>query len=236
MPQSLDNNLDEENEYHYKESAGKGVRVYVVGSGTNLERSVSTIHIALLSNCLMLSQEWTKGGRSGPDWIFVGPFATNQKVDIDDDGHGTCMADLTAGWVNGVAKSAGITPVQVDDDSNAAFRLMTWLLDVDALAKVVDDINDRGIDDRAVLLVASTLQAKPNTYYQNAFVNAYWTLMKELDTRGVALVVITMNREKCTEWPCIFGDPDNDHHIPKLIVVGAGDEVPRKSRGSRPLA
>lgn len=125
MPQSLDNNLDEENDYHYKESAGQGVRVYVIDSGINLEPSVSTIHIVLLSDCLMLSQEWSKGGRSGPDWIFVGPFATNQKVDIDDDGHGTCMADLTAGWVKGVAKSAGIIPVQVDDDSNAAFRLLT---------------------------------------------------------------------------------------------------------------
>lgn len=94
---------------------------------------------------------------------------------------------------------------------------------MNALAKVVDDINDRGIDDRAVLLVASTLQANPNAYYQNAFVNAYWTLMKELDTRGVALVVMMMNREKCIELPCIFGDPDNDHHTPDLIVVGAGD-------------
>lgn len=32
-----------------------------------------------------------------------------------------------------------------------------------------------------------------------------------------------MNHEKRTEWPCTFGDPDNDHHIPHLILVGAGD-------------
>ena len=133
------------------------------------------------------------------------------------------MADLAAGWVNGVAKLADITAVQVDDTSNDAFNQMTWLLDFDALAKVVDDINDRGIEDRAVLLVASTLQAHPDTDYQNAFVNAYWTLMNKMDAQGAALVVTTMNDEKCTEWPCMFGDPDYDHHIPHMIVVGAGD-------------
>lgn len=195
----------------------------MVDSGINLESSVGTIQGLLLFDCLMLSQEWTKGGRPEPDWIFVGPFATNQKVDISDNGHGTCMADLAAGWVNGVAKLADITAVQVDDTSNDAFNQMTWLLDFDALAKVVDDINDRGIEDRAVLLVASTLQAHPDTDYQNAFVNAYWTLMNKMDAQGAALVVTTMNDEKCTEWPCMFGDPDYDHHIPHMIVVGAGD-------------
>lgn len=168
-------------------------------------------------------QERRKGGRSEPDFIFVGPFATNQKVGLDDDGHDTCMADLAAGWVNGVAKSADITAVQVDDSSNPAFNGMAWLLEVDALAKVVDDIANRGIADRAVLLVASTLQANLNGNHQKAFVYAYWTMMNKVDEQGAALVVTTMNDQKCTEWPCMFANPDYDYYIPHMIAVGAAD-------------
>lgn len=134
------------------------------------------------------------------------------------------MADLAAGAVNGVAKKSDITAVSVDLTTNDILVQLQWLLHVDALAKIVDDIADRGIGDRAVLLIALTIPRNAGPTNHAAFVDVYSTLLKELDSRGVSLVVAMPNGEKCVDmWPCIFGDPDNDHHIPNLIVVGSSD-------------
>lgn len=54
MPKPANNDLDNEHYYSYEDSAGSGVRVYVVDEGINLESSVSTpaFHHSLQTNVL----------------------------------------------------------------------------------------------------------------------------------------------------------------------------------------
>jgi len=78
------------------------------------------------------------------------------------------MADLAAGWVKGVAKFADITAVQIDTESQQAYDQMAWLLEVDALARVVDDIENCGIEGRAVLLIASSIAADADPKFTTA--------------------------------------------------------------------
>ncbi|OEJ41048.1 serine protease [Streptomyces agglomeratus] len=82
--------------YTHPDSAGGGVRVYVIDTG------IRTSH-----------QDF--GGRASSGWDFVDGDATAQ----DGNGHGTHVAGTVAGGTFGVAKKAEVVGVRVLDDAGA---------------------------------------------------------------------------------------------------------------------
>lgn len=50
-------------------------------------------------------------------------------------------------------------------------------------------LNDRGIGERAVILLSSSLSADPDAYCQKSFADACHTLLDKLDEQNAALVV-----------------------------------------------
>lgn len=85
MPNSGGNELNNADvTYNYEESAGRSSRVYVIDSGLNLDATTA----------------WD--GRR-VEWIHAQPFGSTEQKDVSD-GHGSCMADLAIGKINGVSR------------------------------------------------------------------------------------------------------------------------------------
>jgi len=132
------------------------------------------------------------------------------------------MADLAVGHINGVAKEADLTVVQMDDFSNEILRRLGWTLVIDALSQVADDISNRGLGNSPVVLMAFTTTKGQGDAYQEVFENAFISILQALDSHGVTLVAAVPNEKQCDSLPCILGDPNHAHHMPNLITVGEG--------------
>ena len=136
------------------------------------------------------------------------------------------MADLAVGKTNGVAKEALVTSVQFDGESTKANIRTTWEMIVQALSAVVDDAyhKRKGGEGKHVVHMARQIPLRKRSGVDDAFVNALYTTLKELDDRGAGLVNAMPNGEKCAEFPCKFGTPDKKapHIIPNLVTVGNG--------------
>lgn len=170
-------------------------------------------------------QEWTSDERrQDPEFLFAEPFSAHHQEDLDKEtGHGTCLADLAVGRVNGVAKEADLTAVQIDDFTNERLKHLPWELTTDALSKVADDISKRELGEKAVVLIAFTApKGEDGSPYQDVFQKAFIAIMEQLDSLDVSLVVAVPNDQQCDSLPCILGDPSHEHHMPNLITVGEG--------------
>lgn len=195
--------------FGYDASAGKGVRVYVVDTGVNKD-----------------SPGWINGDDRKPDYLFAEPFSKHEEIDLDDeDGHGSCMADLAVGQWNGVAKRADLTSVQVDDFSDELRTLMSYEINLDALVKIADDFEDKGLGwGKAVLLLPFGWPDPLTSNRGKVFDKAYFTMLEALNRRGIAIVTSLSNYNGeggCKAPPCIYGDPDNaPRYLPEIITVG----------------
>lgn len=111
-------------DYFYSDSAGKGVRVYVLDTG------IRTSHAEFAPNRAV----W------GTNFIPDTPNA-------DEDGHGTHVAGTIAGKTFGVAKKATVVAVKVLDRTGSGY--MSYLLQ--GLNWAVADAKKRGIAKKAVI-------------------------------------------------------------------------------------
>lgn len=135
------------------------------------------------------------------------------------------MADLAVGHINGVSKEADLTAVQMSDRFVDDFRDTCGReISVDALAQIADDIVDKQLGDKAVVLMAwgylngDKSEADRDIVYHDTLK----VLLDHLDSQGVSLVTSTTNSHQCNVYPCAMGDPENVHYVPNLITVGAG--------------
>lgn len=145
------------------------------------------------------------------------------RTDFDDEfGHGTCMADLAVGKLNGVAREADLTAVRIDNLSNNFLYELSLELNVDSLSVIVDDIEAKNLGDKSVVLMAFKVPTTGEPARNRAFDEAYFALLLELEKRGVSLVVAVPNDEKCNYWPCSAGNPDDKYYLPNLVTVGEG--------------
>lgn len=110
-------------EYYYSDTAGQGVRVYVLDTG------IRTSHADF-------------GGRAVWGTNFV-PNTPNW----DEDGHGTHVAGTIAGKTYGVAKKATVVAVKVLDNTGSGY--MSGLLQ--GLNWAVADAQKRGVTKKAVI-------------------------------------------------------------------------------------
>jgi subtilisin family serine protease len=115
-------------EYYYSDTAGNGIRVYVIDSGIRLS------HVDF-------------GGRA----VWGANFISNSS-DTDEDGHGTHVAGIIAGKTYGVAKKATVVAVKVLDKSGSGS--MSGLLQ--GLNWAVADAKHRGVTDKAIINMSLT--------------------------------------------------------------------------------
>ncbi|KAK5085398.1 hypothetical protein LTR05_004683 [Lithohypha guttulata] len=204
MTEDQHNDLDHA-EYKYAHEPGKYVRVYVVDHGIN-PNSVAFI------------------GRR-VEWIFSEPFSNHQQVDTDLDedkseyGHGTCMADLAVGKINGVAKDAEITAVQEDTRTGIAHTFPMEHM-IDGMSKALDDIVMRA--GPSVVLMAFDFRTEDNEPFR-IFDDAFSQILAKMDQIGVSLVTSVPSVLICPGPPCSYGNPGSRNYIPDLITVGEGN-------------
>ena len=132
------------------------------------------------------------------------------------------MADLAIGKINGVAKEADLTSVQVDDVTTEFKKKAFFEAHLDGISRVADDIADKNLGDKAVVLMAFGIAPTDDEQRSSAFDDAYFSVLEELDRRGVALVAAMPNRGECEVWPCFWNSPDNDLRIENMITVSSG--------------
>lgn len=133
------------------------------------------------------------------------------------------MADLAVGRVNGVAKEADLTMVQIDDTTQ--FKKKAYLeAQVEAIVKIYDDTIDEKLKGKAVVNWSNGF-VLPNDDEPRAqaFGSAFLDVFDRLIHDGVSLVTSIPNRSMCLDnvFPCAFGNPEN-FEFPSLITVAAG--------------
>lgn len=136
------------------------------------------------------------------------------------------MADIAAGSVNGAAKEADLTAVQLDDEGTDEKQRAYFETNVEALAKVADDIADKNLGDKAVILMSIGIRAGGDEPRNDAFEDAYNGILKSLDGKGVALVAAFPNNIECPDdiWPCAWGNPkQTQFRIENMITVASGN-------------
>lgn len=136
---------------------------------------------------------------------------------------GSCVLDCAVGQNFGVAKRASITVVV--DRLGIAEHETT----IDAWSQVLDDVNQKGIKNKAVIIQASD-QGSAAPPFGPAYESFFAKIIKELVTTHAAAVVVSQpnpgkepSDKFCPGPPCIFGNPQNVNHIPEIITVDAGD-------------
>lgn len=144
---------------------------------------------------------------------------------MDKIGHGSCMADLAVGFENGVAPRADITAVQLNCWYDQFHRDATFGQLLDATNQIYSDIIIKGLYGQAVILIPNNLapgwRTEPG---YTSFYNLYFQHLGELAVcLGASIVVLMPNSRVCTMPPCIYGDPNNDHFLPELMPIGAGN-------------
>ncbi|KAK4155997.1 serine protease [Chaetomidium leptoderma] len=110
-------------EYYYSDTAGEGIRVYVLDTGVRLSHS-------------------DLGGRA----VWGANFVASS-TDGDEDGHGTHVAGILGGTTYGVAKKATLVSVKVLDRTGTGS--MSGLLQ--GLNWAVADAKNRGLARKAVI-------------------------------------------------------------------------------------
>lgn len=175
-------------------------------------------------------QEWgSDGGRPKPDILYGGFGSKYEAKDIDEakNGHGTCMADLAVGKINGVAKEALLTAVQFDEDTFKANVVTGQEAVVEAMSRVVDDVYERRQDPRTkdekiVISLSISLEDRKGVDGK-AFIKAFYETLKELDDHGAGLVVSMPNDDICAEVPCGYGlESEGVGFLKNIVLVGNG--------------
>ncbi|CCF39579.1 hypothetical protein CH063_00036 [Colletotrichum higginsianum] len=126
-------------DFTYDEVAGRGVTVYILGSGMNLQSPD------------------IKQAVGGKEFIYA-PGAAETPTDDDPDmGYpdGTCMASKIFGPKYGVAKNANVIMVKLSGQSGM-MQAITFTEMLTALAMVKNDVHRRGIKGKAVVSLSYT--------------------------------------------------------------------------------
>ncbi|KAI0378558.1 peptidase S8/S53 domain-containing protein [Hypomontagnella monticulosa] len=195
--------------YVYDESGGRGVDVYIVDTGANLDNAEFT-------------NPPDDNIKTRARFIHAQPDETDEN---DSALHGTCMLSRLAGHKYGVAKSVNPIIVRVPSPPKVGYYM-------NAVQKVVDDIGDG--NKQAVL---SMSWFYPRTDALGRFIlhddnggdisEKYRVLLRVmlrfLVSKGVTPVTGSGNDERTTidGFPADFGDPNSGvNYIPELIVVG----------------
>lgn len=170
--------------------------------------------------------------------MFAGDFNKKEKRDIaqsgGDIGHGTCMADLAVGKVNGVAKRADLTVVQVDEGLSTGCAFLTRItfeLELDGVVRAAEDMVSKdlvkqGALAKSVLSMSIGVKEAGDEERDQAFALAYSEILNVLSSAGVTLVASFPNdpdgdAKAPPQWPSRFANPDDQHPVPGLIAVGS---------------
>ncbi|OHE99271.1 hypothetical protein CORC01_05312 [Colletotrichum orchidophilum] len=199
--------------FGYASEAGKGVTIYVIDNGVNVQNS----------SCAW--NEWK--GMTGTKGFMYAPGATNDESPFV--GHGSCVASKAAGPAYGTAKDANLVSVKMPD-TLAISALFT------ALIEISNDVFQKKLGGKAVINI-SLLWRLPDKYSSTN--TAYRLLLVALMAEDIVIVTASGNSaifgidyekafpapvgtDHLTHYPALFG-PTTD-----IIVVGA-----TKNDGSR---
>lgn len=130
------------NGYKYNTKGGRGITVYIIDSGMNMENDeLSRANASSGGTWRWLTAEgepWSRGPDSG-----------------DPEDHGSCVASKVAGVQTGVAKYA--TVVMVPDGLSEPDVTITWYSFTKNLEIVIQDVKDHRLQGKAVLNLSFTL-------------------------------------------------------------------------------
>ncbi|KAI9750268.1 MAG: hypothetical protein M4579_006532 [Chaenotheca gracillima] len=197
-----------QDQYVYNEIGGRGSTVYVLDSGANVHH-----------------RDYIKNGGSH-DWLFPagrpGTHYDQNKDDLDEDGHGTCVLSKAAGGLYGVAKNANTVVVRWPRTEQGLEAISSTVL-VNALNVIVDDVvRKRSIKNVLVLSFLLNTSALPA-----ALQHLYLILFQSLINLGVILFVSSGNNAHLN--PQIDTFPATLALVLPIINVGAIDYRGRTS-------
>ncbi|KAK2005292.1 subtilisin-like protein [Colletotrichum eremochloae] len=191
--------------YAFGQEAGKGVTVYIMDTGTNPSHD-----------------EYTKA-EGTIRWLF----ATEDKTENDEDGHGSCMQSLVNGPLFGAAKSADIVMVKL----GARYALDNILF---GLLLIYDDVIKNKLQGKAVinmslgnklLLPSSNTRGRKPGFILEDGIAGYKSALELLVEEDVVAVTASGNSredpnggEFVTSFPAFLGREMD------IITVGAVDE------------
>ncbi|KAJ0164011.1 Subtilisin-like protease [Colletotrichum tanaceti] len=158
-----------ESYYQYDAAAGRGITVYILGSGMNLDSPD------------------IEGAAGDKEFIYT-PGAEETPTDEDAEfgfPDGTCMASKIFGPRYGVAKNANVTMVKVAERTGR-MRIIRLTDMLTALAMVRNDVRRRGIQGKAVVSLTYTTRMKDKDAIQ-----AYREILINMMNDDIVLVAPT---------------------------------------------
>ncbi|KAB5522871.1 putative peptidase, partial [Coniochaeta sp. 2T2.1] len=187
--------------YRYDESAGFGTFVY------NCDTGIVPSHAEFADVTI------------SP--LYPGPFPVREIIDNHPIRHGTKTMAKAVGKNIGIARRALALQTVWDYDRQI---LETWL---DALVKIYQDIKLKRRGNKSVVNLSISM---PRTWFndrpsiaehRSVFLDRFAYVIRELIALEAVVVTGAGNTVGPPDgYPALFGDPQNERYIPKLIVVG----------------
>ncbi|OBR05706.1 Alkaline proteinase [Colletotrichum higginsianum IMI 349063] len=170
--------------FGYAAEAGKGVTIYVIDTGANIE-----------------SPEW-KNMKGSKSFIYTPGV---EKTETDPEGHGSCMASKVTGQLFGTAKDANIVMVKIHHKEKGLASTLS------ALVEISNDVYEKGIRGKAVVNLSL---GKYLTKKQKSSVTAFRLLLATLMTEDIVIVTASGNARKdgfnkLSDYPALFGRTSN---------------------------
>ncbi|GJD04010.1 alkaline proteinase [Colletotrichum higginsianum] len=170
--------------FGYAAEAGKGVTIYVIDTGANIE-----------------NPEW-KNMKGSKSFIYTPGV---EKTETDPEGHGSCMASKVTGQLFGTAKDANIVMVKIHHKEKGLASTLS------ALVEISNDVYEKGIRGKAVVNLSL---GKYLTKKQKSSVTAFRLLLATLMTEDIVIVTASGNARKdgfnkLSDYPALFGRTSN---------------------------
>lgn len=159
-------------DYVYESVAGRGITVYVIDSGLNMQHGEIARSNAASGNTYR--------------WLWPEGHVWDRSAEIDTEDHGTCVTSKISGWTVGVAKLVTIVVVPLVEDRNGDIPYSAFLKNLELIA---DDIEDRGLQGKAVIHISFGCEwADDSTYAKSGAI-----LLEDLVTLDAVIVCSTGN-------------------------------------------
>ncbi|TIC89940.1 Subtilisin-like protease 3 [Colletotrichum higginsianum] len=166
--------------FGYASEAGKGVTIYAIDTGANIQHP-----------------EWT--GMTGDKSFIYAPGAVQEETDFAS--HGSCVASKSAGPAYGTAKDANMVMVKLPDDLSLSAVFA-------ALVEVSNDVYEKGIEGKAVIVMAlghtiPDLQMSTETAYRLLIIAI---MAEDIVIVTASGNEATDEFDDLSDYPALFGD------------------------------